>query len=155
MPQFNVMASSYSYRLDEDVPHFSDEGPCTVMDARCSLCAKGARWIAYNDHQTQFKIIPLQSDLGRALMIHYGVDPDDPLSWLFLDKGRAYTSVDAIIRVGQRLGGIWSGLVILRVLPRFIQDTLYGFIARNRYRFFGQTDLCSLPDEQLQKRLMQ
>ncbi len=155
MTSLNAANEDFSYRSDASVPAFSDDGPRTVMDAHCALCARGARWIARNDHQQKFRIIPLQSDLGRALLVHYELDPDDPLSWLLIDKGRAYTSMDAVIRVGQHLGGLSSALIVLRVLPRRVQDGIYGFFARNRYRFFGRTDLCSIPDEQVQKRLMQ
>jgi predicted DCC family thiol-disulfide oxidoreductase YuxK len=52
------------------------------------------------------------------------------------------------------LGGIWKGLVILQVLPRWLQDALYRVVARNRYRLFGTAELCSLPDPEVQKRLM-
>ena len=152
--EFTSKREAYSYRSDPMIPTFDEEGPRTVMDANCSLCARGARWIVHNDSRDEFKIIPLQSDLGRALMVHYGLDPEDPLSWLFLENGHAYNSLDALIRAGWRLGGIWRGLSALKLLPRSIQDRLYSFVARNRYRFFGRTDLCSLPDAQVQKRLL-
>ncbi len=144
----------YSYRQDVDIPAFSDQGPITVMDAHCAICARGARWIAHNDDKNEFRIIPLQSPLGNALMRHYGMDPDDPLSWLYLEKGKAYSSLDAAIRVGQRLGGIWSNLVVLRIIPRRLQDWLYGLVARNRIKIFGTADLCNMPDPEVQKRLL-
>lgn len=145
---------AYSYRVDETVPQFTDTGPCTVMDAHCSLCARGVKWIAHNDHQELFRIIPLQSELGNALMLHYELNPADPMSWLFIEDGCAYSSMDAMIRVGNRLGGMWKTLNILRVIPKQAQDYLYGLIARNRYRFFGKTNLCNTPDPEIRKRLL-
>ncbi|MEH6477757.1 MAG: DCC1-like thiol-disulfide oxidoreductase family protein [Sneathiella sp.] len=145
---------AYSFRVDDAVPNFIDTAPFTVMDAQCSLCARGAKWIAHNDHQNVFRIIPLQSDLGKALMRHYGMDPTDPMSWLFIENGRGYTSMDAVIRVGDRLGGVWKVLNILRVIPKHGQDYFYGLIARNRYRFFGKTDLCNVSDVEIKKRLI-
>lgn len=144
----------FSYLQDPSVPPFSAGDVFTVMDARCSLCAKGASWIARNDTKQDFRIVPLQSDLGNALMRHYGLDPADPTSWLYLEEGRAYSSLDAYIRVGQRLGGIWRGLGILRILPTVVQDVMYRAVARNRYRLFGSTDMCSMPDAEVQKRLV-
>lgn len=144
----------YSYRNDPTVPAFNDAGARTVMDAQCALCARGARWISHNDTANEFRIIPVQSDLGAALLRHYGMDPDDPVSWLYLIDGEAYTSLDAVIRVGQRLGGIMRALVVFRVLPRVVQDVIYGFVARNRFAFGGRTDLCGLPDKEIQSRLM-
>lgn len=144
----------YTYLKDSSVPEFSAGDVFTVMDARCSLCARGATWIANNDKAQEFMIIPLQSNVGTALMLHYGLDPGDPSSWLYIEDGRAYSSLDALIRVGSRLGGVWKGLIILRILPPRLQDALYRAVARNRYRMFGQTDLCTLPDAEVQKRLI-
>ena len=123
------------------------------MDAHCGLCAKGAAWIARNDQQRQFRIIPMQTELGAALLLHYGMDPEDPLSWLYVRRGVAFTSLDAVIRVAAELGGAWSGLRVLRIIPRPIQDRLYGLVARHRYRLMGARDLCSLPDPAIQERL--
>lgn len=144
----------FSYLHDPSVPPFSAGEVFTVMDARCSLCAKGASWIARNDKKQDFRIVPLQSDIGNALMRHYGLDPADPTSWLYIEDGRAYSSLDAYIRVGQRLGGIWRGLGLFRILPIALQDVMYRAVARNRYRLFGTTDMCSLPDAEVQKRLV-
>lgn len=152
---YEPFTTPYSYKQGPALSGF-DGGDCfTVMDAHCALCAKGAKWIAHNDKAGTFKIVALQSQFGQALMIHYGLDPDDPTSWLFVEDGQPYSSLEAYIRVGNRLGGIWRILSALRIIPRPLQDILYRSIARNRYRLFGRTDLCNLPDPQIQKRLIQ
>lgn len=124
------------------------------MDAECLLCARGAKWIARNDTPFDFRIIPAQSEIGSALLKHYGMEPSDPSSWLYIEDGLAFSSLEAVVRVGQRLGGIWHVLSILRLFPDAVQDYLYGVVARNRYRVFGKTDLCGLPDPEIKRRLM-
>ncbi|WP_294222273.1 DCC1-like thiol-disulfide oxidoreductase family protein [uncultured Shimia sp.] len=145
---------SYSYRTDPDVPEFDDTGPITVMDGDCALCGFGARMIARFDTHEDFRICPGQTDLGTALLGHFGMKPEDPESWLLILDGRAYGSLDAIIRVGQAVGGVGHGLRVLRVLPRGLQDWIYRRIARNRYAMFGRGDMCALPDERLKARLL-
>ncbi len=144
----------FSFRDDPAVPKFDVPDYFTVMDANCGLCAKGAAWIARNDAEEKFRIVPVQSTLGAALLRHYDMDPDDPLSWLYIEKGRAHTSLDAIVRVGTELGGIWKMLVVFNVLPRGAQDYLYGIIARNRYRILGRKSFCDMPDPRIQTRLL-
>lgn len=124
------------------------------MDAECLLCARGAKWIARYDTPFDFRIIPAQSEIGSALLKHYGMEPSDPSSWLYIEDGLAFSSLEAVVRVGQRLGGIWHVLSILRLFPDAVQDYLYGVVARNRYRVFGKTDLCGLPDPEIKRRLM-
>lgn len=144
----------YSYRGDSAVPAFDDGGPVTVMDGTCALCTRGARLIARFDKAAEFRICRSQSSLGAALLRHYGLDSDDPESWLYLADGRAYTSLDGMIRAGARVGGVGWLLQPLRLLPRPVQDWLYRRIARNRYRLFGRTDMCAVPDPALRARLM-
>jgi len=144
----------YSYRALPGLADLPDEGPMAVMDAQCGLCARGARWIARNDKAGEFRILPMQSEKGASLLRHYGLDPEDPLSWLLIVDGRGYTSLDAVIRTGARLGGVWKGLGVLRLLPRHLQDSLYGLVARNRYKVMGRADLCALPDADVQERLV-
>lgn len=142
----------YSFR---DIAQIDHNGPICVMDARCALCARGARWIARNDKDHAFRIVPLQSDLGRALLTHYGIDADDPASWLLLEHGLPHVACDAVIRTGGLLGGVWRGLAVLRILPRPILDWLYHLIARNRIAWFGRADMCAMPDKDVQERLLQ
>lgn len=145
----------YSYRDDPAVPEFPDEGPVFFVDGDCALCSRWAREIARLDHAGTARICPVQSPTGRAVLVHYGLDPDDPVSWLYLEDGRAYGSMAGIAAAGRRLGG-WLGWVapLLVLPPRRVQDWLYARIARNRYRLLGRTDLCALPDPGIRSRLI-
>lgn len=143
----------YSYRVDPKVPAFEDEGPVAVMDGECAVCSWGARAIARLDRNAAFRICPLQSSTGTALARHYGLEPDDPETWLFLEGGQAWSGMEAIILIGERLGGVGRLASGLRVLPRHAREWIYRRIARNRYRF-GRSDMCALPDPALRARLL-
>lgn len=146
---------AFSCRDDDTVPAFDDDGPVVVMDGECALCTTGARLIARFDRRREFRICRVQSPLGQALFRHYGLEPGDPESWLYLAGGQAHTSLDALIRAGQRVGGAGWLLQPLRLLPRAAQDWVYRRLARNRYRLFGRTDMCAVPDPALRARLME
>ena len=154
MAELRFSGEPFSYRDDPAVPPFEAPDHFTVMDAECGLCAKGAAWIARNDSEEKFGIVPAQSTLGAALLRHYGMDPDDPLSWLYIAQGHPYSSLDAIIRVGKEFGGVWKALSVFNLLPRRAQDYLYGVIARNRYRFLGRKSFCDMPDPAIQSRIL-
>lgn len=146
--------AAYSYRDDPMVPAFDDSGPVAFMDGNCALCSFGARLITRFDRKEKFRICPIQSDLGRAVLHHYSIDPDAPETWLLLIDGKALTSMDAMIVAGAKVGGIGWLLQPLRLMPRVLRNWLYRRIARNRYALFGRTDLCALPDPALQRRLI-
>jgi predicted DCC family thiol-disulfide oxidoreductase YuxK len=145
----------HSYRADPNVPAFDDSHPVTIMDGECVLCSVGARLIARFDKVGEFRICRSQTTLGQSLLRHYGLAPNDPESWLYIVDGQAFTSLDAMIRAGRRIGGSGWLLQILRLLPRVLQDYLYRKLAKNRYRLFGRTDMCNIPDPALRARLME
>ena len=144
----------HSYRNDPAVPAFDDSAPVAVMDGDCVLCTAGARLIDRFDRSGRIRICPSDSVLGRALLDHYGFDPDDPESWLLLVDGRAHSSMDAWIRAAALVGGLGHALIVLRVLPRPVQDWLYRRVARNRYAIFGRTDMCAMAGPGLRRRLI-
>lgn len=143
----------YAYSEDPDVPSFDDAGRIAVMDGECALCSWGARTIARLDRDETFRICPVRSPLGSALARHYGLEPGDPETWLFIENGEAASGMEAIILIGERLGGVGRLATVLRVLPRGLREWLYRRIARNRYRF-GRSDMCATPDAGLRRRLM-
>ncbi|MCR9089584.1 MAG: DCC1-like thiol-disulfide oxidoreductase family protein [Rhodobacteraceae bacterium] len=143
----------HAYRDDPDVPAFDDSGPIAVMDGECALCSWGARTIARLDRTGDFRICSVQSPTGTALVRHYGLDPSDPETWLYLDGGEAWSGMEAIVRIGERLGGTGRIASAMRVLPRSAREWIYRRVARNRYRF-GRSDMCALPDPELQRRLI-
>ena len=145
---------AYSYRADPAVPDFDDTHPIAIMDGSCGLCTRGARLIARFDTTGRIRICPAQTPLGYNLLVHYGLNPDDPESWVFLQNGEAHTSLDAMVRAGRHCGWMGRALLPLRLLPRAAQDWLYARIARNRFRFFGRTDMCAEADAGLRARLI-
>ena len=128
--------------------------PVAVMDATCALCSWGARMIHRLDKAGEIRIAPIQSETGAALMRDNGLDPLDPDTWLFIEDGTVWRDFDALIRVGQRSGGLGRVFMALRLLPRPVRDWLYARVARNRYRMFGRGDMCALPDPAFRARLL-
>ncbi|SIO53717.1 Predicted thiol-disulfide oxidoreductase YuxK, DCC family [Rhodovulum sp. ES.010] len=144
---------AYSYREAKDVPTFDDGGQIAVMDGGCAPCSWGARMIARLDSAGQFRICPVQSPLGEALVRHYGLAPGDPETWLFLENGQAWGGMEAIIRIAERLGAAGRLATAMRILPRRLREWLYRRIARNRHRL-GRSDMCAIADERLRRRLL-
>jgi predicted DCC family thiol-disulfide oxidoreductase YuxK len=121
------------------------EGRVVVFDGLCNLCSGGARWLERHQSEPPFRLVPMQSDLGRALLSQRGYDPDDPLTFLVLDGSQCLTQSDAWIHLVAAAGG-WRRLVkATRVIPRTWRDSVYRLIARNRYGWFGRRQTCYLP----------
>lgn len=145
----------YAYRDDPAVPDFPDDAPVLFIDGNCALCSRWARIIARRDRTGLLKLCPVQTPLGRAVLAHFGLDPDDPASWLFLENGLGLGSMEGVSAAARHLGGWPRWLAPLLMLPpRLMRDWLYRRIARNRYAVFGKADLCALPDPVLRAKLI-
>jgi predicted DCC family thiol-disulfide oxidoreductase YuxK len=62
--------------------------------------------------------------------------------------------MEAIIRIGERLGGPGRLVGAMRVFPHSVREWFDRQTAQNRYRF-GRADICALPDKELQARLLE
>ncbi len=148
-------APPYSYRADPAVPPFPDDKVLVVFDGVCVLCSGFARFILRRDKRFAFRLATAQSPLGQALFRHYGLDPETFETNLVLADGRAWAKLDSVAVAGERLGGPWRALSLLRLLPRPIADWLYDRVARNRYALFGRTEHCMIPPPEWRERFIE
>lgn len=122
------------------------QGAVIVFDGACVLCNGWVRFLLRHDRRGRYRFAAMQAPAGRALLMAHGLDPDDPVSFLVVEAGRAWTDTDAIRRVLAGLGGGWRLVHALALVPGFVRDPLYRWLARNRYRWFGTTT-CHVPTE--------
>ena len=134
----------YSYREDPAVLAFPDDRPLVLFDGDCALCSGSARKILKADRAGLFRLAPTKSPLGRALLTHFGVSPDDPSTMLLIQDGLARARSDAVLAIAAQLPAPYRWATIGRIAPQFMRDRLYDFVARRRRRFPGAT-WCALP----------
>jgi predicted DCC family thiol-disulfide oxidoreductase YuxK len=144
-PKRPARSAPYSYRTDPRVPAFPDDRPIFIFDGHCVLCSRWVDLILRHDRARRYRLLPAQSALGRALYMHYGMDPVDYESNVVLIDGVALFKSEGSIRLAVDLGFPWSFAGILRLLPRRLADRLYEWVARNRFRLFGRRETCYLP----------
>jgi predicted DCC family thiol-disulfide oxidoreductase YuxK len=148
-------ATPYSYRADPAVPTFPDDKVLVVFDGVCVLCSGFAKFILKRDTVFAFRLTTAQSPLGQALYRHYGLDTQEFETNLVIADGRAHGKLDSVAVTGERLGGPWRTLALLRLLPRPLADWLYDRVARNRYALFGRADSCMIPPPRWRERFLE
>ena len=124
-----------------------------LFDGVCNLCNASVQFIIKHDPQVQFRFASLQSETGQRMRLDHGIDPRND-SIILVENDHAYTHSSAALRVARRLSGGWSVFYAFIVVPRFIRDVVYRFIAHNRYRWFGKQDVCMIPTPTLRKRFL-
>ena len=92
------------------------------------------------------RFVAITSVEGRALARAHGLDPDDPQSFLFVADGRVHAGSDGVLVLASHLAGPFGWLRWFGWVPRSLRDPLYRLVARHRYRLFGRTEACMVPD---------
>ncbi|KQN82251.1 hypothetical protein ASE90_11265 [Sphingomonas sp. Leaf67] len=121
------------------------DGPIILFDAQCVLCSANARIILRYDRQHRFRLAAMRGATGAALFREHGIDPTDPDTILVIDGDRVWRDSEAVIAIYVGLGWPWRVAGALRPVPNWLRDRVYRWIARNRYRLFGQRQTCWLP----------
>ncbi|MBZ4188319.1 thiol-disulfide oxidoreductase DCC family protein [Niabella beijingensis] len=127
--------------------------PVILFDGVCNLCNNTVQFVIRHDKKDRFRFAALQSPAGQQLLQEYAL-PHSFESFVLLQNNRAYRRSAAALKVVQQLGGLWPLLAFGWVIPAFLRDRIYDFIARNRYKWFGRSGHCMIPTPQLQARFL-
>jgi predicted DCC family thiol-disulfide oxidoreductase YuxK len=125
-----------------------------LYDGVCIFCSSWVRFVARRDVARRFRFTPIQSDYGTRLAHHFGIDPDDPDTNAVVHGGVAYFKSDAALTVLSLLPG-WRWVRVLFAVPAALRNPVYNLIARNRYRIFGRSEVCMVPDAALRARVIE
>ncbi|HEU5056186.1 MAG TPA: DCC1-like thiol-disulfide oxidoreductase family protein [Kofleriaceae bacterium] len=121
-----------------------------LYDGVCAMCNGIVTFLVARDRDDRFRFLALQSELGRQVVSARGGDPDE-VSTLYVITAPARPGERVLVRgrAGIRAmtsaGGPWVLLHALRILPTFLLDAGYRFIANRRYRLAGRLDACPVP----------
>ena len=128
--------------------------PVLLFDGVCNLCNASVNFVIDRDPHAVFRFAALQSDEAKPLLRQVGLDEDHLESLVLIEDGKAYTSSTAALRVAGRLPGLWPLLHVLLLVPKPVRDLVYDWVARHRYRWFGQRESCRMPTPDLQARFL-
>ncbi|KAA5535044.1 DUF393 domain-containing protein [Taibaiella lutea] len=126
-----------------------------LFDGVCNLCNTWVQRIIKNDAHDYFRFASLQSDIGKSILKQYQVSlPPDAESVILIESGKTYLYSTAALRIAGKLSGAYKLLYPLLILPEFLRNPLYKFIARNRYRWWGKQESCMMPSEKLKSKFL-
>jgi predicted DCC family thiol-disulfide oxidoreductase YuxK len=116
-----------------------------LFDGVCNLCNSSVDFVLKRDKKKRFVFGSLQGQAGQAYLQRVQLPVSDFNSFVLVENDQVYTRSTAALRVLKHLGGGWLLLYGFIIIPAFIRDAVYKWIARNRYKWFGKRDTCRLP----------
>ena len=127
-----------------------------LFDGTCHLCSGVVQFIAKRDRAAQFRFAPLTGPTARRECERLGIESPTarPDTIVVIAGSNAWMRSDAMIEIVRRLPWPWRSGAIASVLPRPFRDAIYRWVARNRVRWFGKSDVCATPNPELRSRLL-
>jgi len=120
-----------------------------LFDGVCNLCASSVQFVIARDPKRIFRYAALQSDFAQNLLHTLNQPKADIESVIFIDGDTVYYRSDAALRIAKHLSGAWPLMGVFFIFPRFIRDSVYNYIGKNRYRWFGKQESCMMPTPEL------
>ena len=124
-----------------------------VFDGVCNFCNRVVQIIIRHDPSAQIHFAAQQSEAGERLLNQYSIQ-ESTSSVVFITKGVVYYQSDAVIEIAKLLTGWPSLFKYTIIVPRFLRNAIYKFIAANRYAIFGKQDHCMVPKEEDKGRFL-
>jgi predicted DCC family thiol-disulfide oxidoreductase YuxK len=126
-----------------------------LFDGVCNLCNSTVQFIIKHDKDDVFRFVALQSELGQEILAYIGIDSKNIDSIVLYEPGVSYYyKSDAALQIAKNLDGLFSLGIIFKIIPTGIRNSLYDYIAKNRYKWYGKKESCMLPTPELKAKFL-
>jgi predicted DCC family thiol-disulfide oxidoreductase YuxK len=122
----------------------SSSSKIVFFDGYCNLCNGFIAFLIWIDKNKTLKFSSLQMETAKSLNLsHLAHDREGSLVYWRADT--AFTQSQAVIEIFSGLGGFWTIFRVFQIIPVSLRNSIYRFVARNRFRFFGKRSTCRMP----------
>jgi len=127
-----------------------------LFDGVCNLCNSSVLFVIKRDKNNRFLFAPLQSDVGAAIITEFEIDTTKTDSILLFnpEKNKVYEKSSAALRIAKHLDFPTHLLSLFFIIPTFIRNWVYDFIAKNRYKWYGKKEACMIPTPELKAKFL-
>lgn len=121
------------------------QNPVILFDGVCKLCNGTVDFILKHDHKKLFRFAPVQSEAGQRMFRQFQI-PVETDSVILIKSNKVCIESDAAIEIARMLPFPWKMGIIFKIIPKNFRDTVYRWIAKNRFKWFGKREVCRIPD---------
>lgn len=115
-----------------------------VFDGECNLCNGVVGWLLKFAPEDIFQFVPFQSPFGQNLLRTHGFSTTQLETVILFDDNGKHTHSDGFLRIISKIPKWRLVAALLAFIPRIIRDTIYNLASRNRVRWFGKSQACTI-----------
>ncbi|WP_033958284.1 thiol-disulfide oxidoreductase DCC family protein [Psychroserpens jangbogonensis] len=126
-----------------------------LFDGVCNLCNSSVLYVIKHDKDDLFMFAPLQSNAGKQIIEKFNLDTSitDSILLYSEEKGLSVKS-SAALHIAKHLAFPRNLMSIFFIVPTFIRNWVYDFVARNRYKWYGKKNACMIPTPELTSKFI-
>ncbi|MFC4722214.1 thiol-disulfide oxidoreductase DCC family protein [Geojedonia litorea] len=126
-----------------------------LFDGVCNLCNASVQYIIKHDKKDAFRFAALQSTIGQQLIKEFKIDQTKTDSILLMSNKMdlSYKST-AALKIASKLGYPRNLMAFFLIVPPFLRNWVYDYIAKNRYKWYGRRDECMIPTPEIQSKFL-
>jgi len=125
-----------------------------VFDGVCNLCNNSVNYVIKRDNKDRFRFAAFQEEAGQRLILKYNIDISKTDSIVLIDSDKVYVRSTAVLRIAKYLGGGYPLFYVFMIIPKFVRNWVYDYVARNRYKWYGKKDSCMIPTPELRSKFL-
>ena len=126
-----------------------------IFDGVCNLCNNTVLKVIKYDKKNIFLFTALQSDKGKEIINHLGIDLSKVDSIILYEPGISYDiKSTAALKIMQEFKEFWVLSRLFLMTPEYVRNVIYDFIAKKRYKWFGKRENCMIPSPELKAKFL-
>ncbi len=127
-----------------------------LFDGVCNLCNSSVQYVIKHDKEGIFMFAALQNEVGQQIIKKYDIDTKKTDSILLYTpkEGISYKST-AALKIACHLDFPNNILSVFLIVPAFIRNWVYDYIAKNRYKWYGKKESCMIPTPELKSKFLE
>lgn len=126
-----------------------------LFDGVCNLCDASVQYVIKHDKNDVFRYTALQSEVGQFIIKKFNVDTSKTDSiLLYSPENTIFFKSTAALKIASKLGFPRNLMAIFLIVPTFIRNFVYDFIAKNRYKWYGKKEECMIPTPELKSKFL-
>ncbi|UII78431.1 thiol-disulfide oxidoreductase DCC family protein [Flagellimonas sp. CMM7] len=115
-----------------------------VFDGECNLCNGVVGWLLKFAPEDIFQFVPFQSPQGQNLLQQYGFSINQLETVILFDEHGKHTHSDGFLKIISKIPKWRLVSALLAFIPRIIRDTIYNLASKNRVKWFGKSQACTI-----------
>ena len=125
-----------------------------LFDGICNLCNASIQYVIKHDKKDVFRFTPIQSEVGRKVIKDFQINTKKTDSIILYSKKRISYKSSAVLKIAMVLGLPISIFGVFWIVPPFIRNWVYDYIAKNRYKWYGKRESCMVPTQETESKFI-